>query len=124
MVEVVCTNEFGEWYENLELAEAEAVNRIVRRLEQKGVALSFPESSAIRGSRHALRELRVQSGEKPLRIFYVFDPQREAVLLIGGDKTGDRRFYERMVPFADDLFDQYLAEQIAGLHPGPRNEED
>lgn len=57
-----------------------------------------------------MRELRIQSGGKPLRIFYAFDPRRSAILLIGGDKTGDDRFYERMIPIADDLYDVYLQE--------------
>lgn len=57
-----------------------------------------------------MRELRVQSGGRPIRIFYAFDPRRQAILLIGGDKTGDNRFYERMVPIADDLYDVYLDE--------------
>jgi hypothetical protein len=50
-----------------------------------------------------MRELRVQSGGRPLRVFYAFDPRRSAILLIGGDKTGDGRFYERMIPIADAL---------------------
>ncbi len=57
-----------------------------------------------------MRELRVQSGGRPLRIFYAFDPRRAAILLIGGDKTGDDRFYEKHVPLADDLYDTYLDE--------------
>ena len=52
----------------------------------------------------------------PLRTFFAFDPRRCAILLIGGDKTGDDRFYERMVPLADRLYDGYLAElQEEGL---------
>ena len=83
----------------------------VRELEQRGPNLPYPYSSGINGSRHAhMREPRVQSGGKPLRIFYAFDPRRAAILLIGGDKTGDRRFYERMVPLADDLYDEHLSE--------------
>lgn len=39
-----------------------------------------------------------------------FDPRRSAILLIGGDKTGDDRFYERMMPVADKLYDEYLKE--------------
>ena len=57
-----------------------------------------------------MRELRIQSGGKPLRVFYAFDPRRSAILLIGGDKTGDDRFYERMIPVADDLYDLYVQE--------------
>jgi hypothetical protein len=45
-----------------------------------------------------------------MRIFYAFDPRRTAILLIGGDKTGDGRFYERMIPIADCLYGIYLDE--------------
>jgi hypothetical protein len=57
-----------------------------------------------------MRELRVQSGGHPIRIFYAFDPRRSAILLIGGDKTGDGRFYARMIPVADRLYDVHLDE--------------
>lgn len=51
-----------------------------------------------------------QSGGKPLRIFYAFDPRRTAILLIGGDKTGNERFYKRMIPAADRLYDEHIEE--------------
>ena len=51
-----------------------------------------------------------QSGGRPIRVFYAFDPRRTSVLLIGGDKTGNDRFYEEYVPLADRLYDQYLGE--------------
>lgn len=57
-----------------------------------------------------MRELRVQSRGRPIRVFYAFDPRRSAILLIGGDKTGDTRFYERMIPVADRLYDQHIEE--------------
>ena len=57
-----------------------------------------------------MRELRVQSGGRPLRIFYAFDPRRTAILLIGGDKTGDELFYETFIPVADRLYDAYVDE--------------
>jgi hypothetical protein len=41
-------------------------------------------------------------------VFYKFDPKRRAVLLIAGDKTGDMRFYERMIPLAERLWAEYL----------------
>ncbi|MXY33556.1 MAG: addiction module toxin RelE [Boseongicola sp. SB0664_bin_43] len=76
-----------------------------------GTRLRYPQSSGIKGSRHDhMRELRVQSGGKPIRVFYAFDPRRTAILLIGGDKKGDNRFYERFVPFADRLYDDHLKE--------------
>lgn len=90
---------------------------IVQLLEEKGPNLPFPYSSGVNGSKHShLRELRIQSGGKPLRIFYAFDPRRTAILLIGGDKTGDNRFYEKYVLIADRLYDEYLKElQQEGL---------
>jgi hypothetical protein len=60
--------------------------------------------------RICVRELRVQSGGRPLRIFYAFDPRRTAILLVGGDKTGDERFYETFIPEADRLYDEYVDE--------------
>ena len=45
-----------------------------------------------------MRELRVQSGGQPIRVFHGFDPTRTAIPLIGGNKTGDKRFYKKMIP--------------------------
>lgn len=114
IVEVIATDEFVAWFDALASGDAEAVEDAVGVLEAMGVALPFPRSSQIKGSRHALRELRAQSGGHPLRVFYAFDPRRNAVLLIGGDKQGDDRFYERMVPVADRIFDEYLKEPEVG----------
>ena len=57
-----------------------------------------------------MRELRVQGGGKPIRVFYAFDPRRTAILLIGGNKTGDELFYKRYVPLADQIYDEHLKE--------------
>ena len=115
-MEVIATDEFKDWFEDLADDDAESVDRLVGLLEAKGVALGFPYSSSIKGSRHSLRELRNQG--KPIRVFYAFDPRRSAILLIGGDKTGDDRFYERMIPIADALYDIYLEElRKEGLIP-------
>jgi hypothetical protein len=57
-----------------------------------------------------MRELRTQSGGRPLRTLYAFNPLRTAILLIGGDKTGDDLWYETLVPIADRLFDDHLNE--------------
>jgi hypothetical protein len=68
-------------------------------------------SSAVTTSRHShMRELRAQHRGRPYRVLYAFDPRRTAILLLGGDKTGDDRWYEVNVPKADATYDQYLAE--------------
>jgi hypothetical protein len=74
------------------------------------MGLGYPRSSEIKGASFALRELRIQSNGRPLRVFYAFDPERQAVLLLGGDKTGDARFYDRMLPVLDRLWKEYLDE--------------
>jgi len=75
--------------------------------------------SLIAGSKHShMRELRVQSGGHPIRVFYAFDPRRSAILLIGGDKTGNDRFYRDSIPIADKLYDEHLEElRKEGLIP-------
>jgi hypothetical protein len=55
-----------------------------------------------------MRELRIQHRGRPYRILYAFDPRRSAILLIGGDKTGNDRWYDENVPRADRLFDEHL----------------
>ena len=105
------TDEFGEWWNGLNEDQQEDFAAVVQLLTEHGPQLPFPYSSGIRGSKHAhMRELRVQSSGRPLRGFYAFDPRRTAILLIGGDKTGEDRFYATMVPIADRLYDDYLAE--------------
>jgi hypothetical protein len=57
-----------------------------------------------------MKELRPGSTRKSgLRILFVFDPKRQAILLIAGDKSDNWiRWYKRNIPIADDLFDEYL----------------
>ena len=118
MVDVVATDEFEAWYLSLAAGEQDSVDFVVGLLQDRGVTLGFPHSSAIKGASVALRELRV-TGRQPLRVFYAFDPRRAAVLLIGGDKTGDDRFYETMIRVAEKIWEQYLAEQARGEHEEP-----
>ena len=109
--EIEYTDEFGNWWNTLSEKEQNDIVAVVNLLASKGSSLPFPYSSSIVGSKHSqMRELRVQSGGKPLRIFYAFDPRRTAILLIGGNKKGDDRFYEKYIPIADKLYDIYLEE--------------
>ena len=113
------TDEFREWWSDLADGQQEDVSAVVLLLMEQGPHLPFPYSSAIAGSRHGhMREPRVQSGGRPIRVFYAFDPRRTAILLTGGDKTGDDRFYERTRPLADALYDTYIEEiRKEGLIP-------
>ncbi len=107
--EVEYTDELGAWWADLSEAEQESINYSVLLLADRGPNLGFPHSSGIETSKHAhMRELRVQHEGRPYRVLYAFDPRRSAILLIGGDKTGDVRWYETQVPVADRLYDTHL----------------
>ena len=111
MWEVEYTDEFYEWWETLSEDEQKRVAYSVNLLMQFGPSLKFPHSTNVQSSRHGtMRELRSQFEGHPLRTFYAFDPRRSAILLIGGDKTGNERFYDEMVPIADKIYDNYLKE--------------
>lgn len=107
--EVEYTNEFEAWWNSLSEHEQDDVAATVELLEDKGPMLPFPYSSGIEGSKHShMRELRIQHAGKPYRVLYAFDPRRIALLLIGGDKTGNDRWYDEFVPIADTLYDQHI----------------
>ncbi len=55
-----------------------------------------------------MRELRAQHKGRPYRVLYAFDPRRLAILLVGGDKTGNNRWYEEFVPIADSLYEEHV----------------
>ena len=57
-----------------------------------------------------MRELRIQSGGRPIQIFYAFDPRRTAILLIGGRKMDGERFYREYVRQADGIYDEYIQQ--------------
>jgi hypothetical protein len=62
--------------------------------------------------------LRIQHQGRPYRVLYLFDPRRHAVLLVGGDKTGDSRWYETNVPRAEKIYSEYLKQlKREGLIP-------
>ena len=105
------TDEFAGWFEGLNDEEQVSVGRVVELLVDHGPSLPFPYSSGIATSRHRhMRELRIQHEGRPYRVLYAFDPRRTAILLSGGDKTGNDRWYDEHVPIADTLYDEYLRE--------------
>jgi len=107
--QVEYTDEFENWWETLDEDEQESVTSCVLLLEARGPMLSYPFSSGIEKSRHShMRELRIQHGGRPHRVLYAFDPRRVAILLIGGDKTGDDRWYDKFVPLADRIYDTHI----------------
>src|SRR5262245_44964130 len=111
MWSVEFTDEFGRWFQSLSRQQQDAIDPAVHVLEQLGPSLGRPLVDTSKGSPHVnMKELRSQAGRRVLRTFFAFDPRRTAILLIGGDKSGDRRFYEKLIPIADALYDEYLEE--------------
>jgi hypothetical protein len=109
--EVEYTDEFENWWNSLSEEEQEEIAAKVELLEERGPALGRPHADVITTSRHShMKELRGKVDERHLRVLFGFDPRRHALLLIGGDKTEDLRWYDKFVPLADDLFDKHLEQ--------------
>jgi hypothetical protein len=102
-----------DWLEALDDRAFDQIMPAIDALEQIGPTLGRPLVDHINGSRHHnMKELRSAGGH--IRILFAFDPDRNAILLIGGDKSGQwRRWYSEHILIADDLYDKHLAgEQI------------
>jgi len=108
--EVEFTDEFGKWWDTLTEKQQDTIDRLVEILEAQGPLLKEPYSKRIESSRHfpSMKELRAKQ-EDYIRVFYAFDPQRTAILLIGGGKAGRwEEFYDEYIPLADKLYDVHL----------------
>ena len=101
------------WADGLDQADAEALLAAVRVLRGQGPTLGRPLVDTVKGSRHSnMEELRPGStGRSEVRVLFAFDPRRQAILLLGGDKSGQwAEWYEWAIPAADVLYDEYLDE--------------
>lgn len=107
---VLTTERFDEWFNTLDGDTKVAVFSTIGLLKAKGPLLSRPYADSLYGSKRVsnLKELRIQHKGLPLRAFFAFDPQRQAILLCGGDKSNDKRFYEKMIAIAEQEFIDYL----------------
>lgn len=109
--EVEGTEQFEGWYLECDDAAQEDIEAAVELLEEYGPTLGRPAVDTLNGSKYPnMKELRVQSNGRPLRIFFAFDPRRTAILLLGGDKTGNAHFYDEFIPIADRLYAEHLIE--------------
>jgi hypothetical protein len=109
MWDIEFTDEFGAWRDELTADEQESIATSVELLRQLGPQLPRPHADTLKGSQPGnMKVLSTQCAGRAIRTLFAFDPRRCAILLIGGDKTGDDRFYERMIPLADQLYDEHL----------------
>lgn len=110
MWKVITVDTFDLWFLNLNKAEQTSILAGIFKLEEFGPILGRPDVDTLTGTKQVknLKELRIQHQGKPYRLFFAFDPLRQAVLLCGGDKTGNKRFYKQMIPIAETEFLAYL----------------
>src|SRR3974390_3355048 len=114
---VAGSDELVAWYNDLDEGESDGVDVAVGLWEEYGPLVGRPHADVIRQSRYPnMKELRVQHEGRPYRILFAFDPRRSAYLILGGDKTGDDRWYETAVPKADEIYAKYL-DEIGELRP-------
>jgi len=107
--EVEYTDEFERWWSTLKEDAQIAVAAYVTLLEEHGVGLGYPYSTDIKSAANTqMRELRPVYKGIPYRVLYAFDPRRMAILLLGGDKTGNPSWYDEFVPIADRLFEEHV----------------
>ncbi|MFA7060193.1 MAG: type II toxin-antitoxin system RelE/ParE family toxin [Pedobacter sp.] len=109
---IVTVEYFDDWFLGLDASEQQDVLAAILVLEQYGPMLGRPHVDSLKGTEEVknLKELRVQHKGKPYRVFFAFDPFRHAVMLCGGDKTGNKHFYKTMIPIAEHEFLNYLQE--------------
>lgn len=91
----------------------DAILALAGLLEREGPRLKRPHADTLTGSRHAnMKELRLNAEDGVWRIAFAFDPERKAVLLVAGDKSGvsEKRFYKQLISRADERFDRHIAE--------------
>lgn len=100
-----------EWILSLDDKSYQQVVVAITALERLGPNLGRPVVDTINHSRHRnMKELRPgSSGRSELRILFAFDRERQAIMLIAGDKSGNwKKWYRDNIPLADDLFDQHI----------------
>lgn len=99
------------WLASLDDDSREQVVAAIELVKERGPQLGRPLVDTVNASRHRnMKELRPgSSGRSELRILFAFDPVRQAILLVAGDKAGNwKRWYRQQIPTADNLFDDHL----------------
>jgi hypothetical protein len=105
-------DDFAEEFEGLSGAVKEELLAQAKVLETFGPVLGRPRADTLKGSKHAnMKELRFDADNGVWRVAFAFDPKREAVLLVAGDKSGtsEKRFYRELIRKADKRFTEHLA---------------
>jgi hypothetical protein len=103
---------FEPEFDELEVQVQDDLLAKVLMLEQFGPQLGRPHVDTLQGSRHGnMKELRFTAADGVWRVAFAFDPDRCAILLVAGDKSGgsQKRFYKQLIEKADRRFESHLA---------------
>ena len=114
-------DEFGPEFESMAEAVQDELLAQLRLLERFGPELGRPQVDTLNGSKHAnMKELRFKAADGVWRVAFAFDPERKAVLLVGGDKSGgsEKRFYKALLKSADARLDRHLSTLKKGTGNG------
>ena len=99
----------------------DALLAAARLLVDYGPQLGRPYADTLKGSKHAnMKELRFDAADGEWRAAFAFDPQRKAILLVAGDKSGgsQKRFYKQLIAKADRRFSAHLEKLKAATKKG------
>jgi hypothetical protein len=110
--EVLFHDEFEPEFDGLPEEVQDEMLAQVKLIEQFGPQLGRPRVDTLNGSHHQnMKELRFDADGGVWRVAFAFDPKREAILLVCGDKSGggERRFYKQLIAIADERFDRHQA---------------
>jgi hypothetical protein len=101
--------DFKIWFYQQEQGFQDEAFAVLGVLEEFGPKLGRPRVDTLEGSDFQnMKELRIQYKGEPWRILFAFDPKRQAILLVGGNKTGNKRWYKENIPIADNRYKKYL----------------
>ncbi len=107
--DVQLDEDFADWLAGLDADLRDEIIANANLLRERGPQLGRPYVDTLEGSAFTnMKELRVQFRGDPWRILFAFDPNRTAILLVGGNKRGDKRWYKKHLPVADERFQRHL----------------
>ena len=111
MVEIVISKEFEDWFKDIDAIAKKDIFASIELLKMFGFSLGRPHVDTLKGSNlKNIKELRVRSLGRPFRIIFIFDSKRRAVILIGGNKANDKKFYEKIIRKAEQIYQNLFKE--------------
>jgi len=104
--------QFEAWLKLQEEDLLEVFREKLKVLMHFGPQLGRPLVGTLKESKHKnMKELRIKSRGSVVRIFFIFDPQRKIVFLLGAEKQGVKGFYKKMIHKVDKIYQKYLESE-------------